>query len=166
VNLRALRQIGALAVLAVIVAGCASLAPKLETPRLSLKGIRMQEASLFEQRFEVRLRVQNPNDLDLPVRGLDLEFELGGEKFATGVSAREFTVPALGEAEFDMLVTSNAATAILNLIRAGEGRRETIDYRISGKLRTKLGLLRTVPFEEKGTVPLRSIMGAREDTQI
>ena len=165
-SLRALRQLGVVAALAVIVAGCASLAPQLETPKLSLKGIRMQEASLFEQRFEVRLRVQNPNDLDLPVRGLDLEFELGGEKFATGVSAREFTVPALGEAEFDMLVTSNAATAILNLVRAGESRRETIDYRISGKLRTKLGLLRTVPFEEKGTLPLRGIMGGREDTQI
>ncbi len=162
----ALQRLFAAALLAVLLAGCASLAPKLETPQLSLKGIRMQEASLFEQRFEVRLRVQNPNDLDLPVRGLDLEFELGGEKFATGVSAREFTVPALGEAEFDMLVTSNAATAILNLMRAGETRRETIDYRIRGTLRTKLGLLRTVPFEEKGTLPLRGIMGVREDTQI
>lgn len=165
-SLRAWRHVGAVAVLATLVAGCASLAPKLETPKLSLMGIRMQEASLFEQRFEVRLRVRNPNDLDLPVRGLDLEFELGGEQFATGVSAREFTVPALGEAEFDMLVTSNAATAILNLVRAGEGRRESVDYRIRGKLRTKLGLLRTVPFEEKGTLPLRGILGGREDTQI
>ena len=153
------RRLAAALLLAATLAACASLAPRLETPRLSVMGVKMLEASLFEQRFEVRLRVQNPNDLDLPVRGLDLEFELGGEKFATGVSAREFTVPALGEAEFDMLLTSNAATALLNLVRAGEGKRESLDYVIRGKLRTSLGLLRTVPFEERGTVPLR---GARE----
>lgn len=155
----AIARLGATLLLAAALAACASIAPRLETPRLSVMGVKMLEASLFEQRFEVRLRVQNPNDLDLPVRGLDLEFELGGEKFATGVSAREFTVPALGEAEFDMLLTSNAATALLNLARAGEGKRESLDYVIKGKLRTSLGLLRTVPFEERGSVPLR---GARE----
>lgn len=153
---------GAALLLVATLAACASLAPRLETPRLSVMGVKLVEASLFEQRFEVRLRVQNPNDRDLPVRGLDLEFELGGEKFATGVSAREFTVPALGEAEFDMLLTSNAATALLNLARAGEGKRESLDYVIRGRLRTSLGLLRTVPFEERGRVPLRGTKDTEE----
>lgn len=153
---------GVALLLVATLAACASLAPRLETPRLSVMGVKLVEASLFEQRFEVRLRVQNPNDRDLPVRGLDLEFELGGEKFATGVSAREFTVPALGEAEFDMLLTSNAATALLNLARAGEGKRESLDYVIRGRLRTSLGLLRTVPFEERGRVPLRGTKDTEE----
>lgn len=158
-------RLGAVALFAALAAGCAALAPKLETPKLSLQGVKMLEASLVEQRLEVRLRVQNPNDVEIPVRGLDLELEVGGEPIATGVSAREFAVPALGEAEFDMLVTANAATALLNLFRSG-GKRETLDYVIRGKLRTKLGMLRTVPFEEKGAIPLRGLAGKERDDQI
>jgi len=126
-------------------------------------GIQLQDASFFEQRLLVRLRVQNPNDLALPVRGLDVSFELDGEDFAQGVSARSFEVPALGEAEFDMLVTANAATALLRIFEKGKGKRvETLDYRIRGKLSTSLGLLRSVPFDERGTLSLDSLTRGRD----
>lgn len=157
----------ALVLCGALVAGCSSLVPKLETPKLSLVGIELTEATLFEQRLRVRLRVQNPNDITLPVRGIHVNFELGGEEFAEGVTARAFDVPAFGEAEFDMLVTANAATAILRIVNAGkdrEGPRDSIDYRISGKLSTSLGLLRSVPFEEKGSIPLRQLRGGSATT--
>jgi len=148
--------------LAVLVAGCTSLGTQLETPRLSLVGIQLQDASFFEQRLLVRLRVQNPNDLVLPVRGLEVSFELDGEDFAQGVSARSFEVPALGEAEFDMMVTANAATALLRIIEKSKGGRvESLDYRIRGKLSTSLGLLRSVPFDERGTISLDSLARGR-----
>lgn len=149
-----------------VAAGCSALVPKLETPRLSLVGLEMTEATLFEQRLQVRLRVQNPNDIALPVRGLSVNFELGGEEFAQGVTSRAFEVPAFGEAEFDMVITANAASAILRLVSAGRDRdkpRESIDYRISGKLSTSLGLLRSVPFEERGSIPLGQLRGESGD---
>lgn len=144
--------------LIVMLAGCATMGTKLETPRLSLVGVELQDASFFEQRLLVRLRVQNPNDMVLPVRGLSVDFELDGEHFAEGVSARAFDVPALGEAEFDMIVTANAATALLRIFSKERDRRpEELEYRITGKLSTSLGLLRSVPFDERGTVPLGSL---------
>ncbi len=142
-------------------AACGGLA-SLETPRLSFVGMNVIEASLFEQRLEVRLRVQNPNDIELPVRGLDIDVELAGEHFARGVSAREFTVPARGEAEFDMVLTANAATALLKIATADRKAREAVDYRIRGKLSTKLGLLRSIPFDERGKLPLSSSRGERK----
>lgn len=151
-----------LALCGLLGSGCASLVPKLETPKLSLVGLELTEATLFEQRLRVRLRVQNPNDITLPIKGIHVDFELGGEHFAQGVTARAFDVPAFGEAEFDMMVTANAATAILRIVNAGKDRerpRESIDYRISGKLSTSLGLLRSVPFEETGSIPLRELSG-------
>jgi LEA14-like dessication related protein len=145
---------------ALALAGCAAMLPKLETPRLSLVSLRLQDASFFEQRLLLRLRVQNPNKLALPVRGIKLDFELAGEDFAQGVTARAFEVPALGEAEFDMLITSNAATALLRIAKAGRARdKESIDYRIRGTLSTSLGLLRSVPFEEKGSIALETLTG-------
>lgn len=166
-SLRPTGRTGAVAVMmaAMLATGCSSLMPKLETPHLSLVGLEMVDATLFEQRIKVRLRVQNPNDLALPVRGLNVNFELGGEEFARGVTSRAFEVPAFGEAEFDMMVTANAATAILRLVRAGQDRdapRDSIPYRISGKLSTSLGLLRSVPFEESGELPLGRLRGGGE----
>jgi LEA14-like dessication related protein len=147
--------------LVLALAGCAGLGTQLESPRVSVVGIRALKADLFEQQLEVRLRVENPNTLDIPVRGLDVNVELAEEPFAQGTSAREFTVPAHGEAEFDMLVTAHAATALLRIATAGREQREQVGYRLSGKLSTRLGLLRSIPFEETGTLPLGEL-GSRK----
>ena len=160
---RMLAAVAALLAVVAITTGCGSLA-KLETPRLSLVSVEMSEATLFEQRFLVRLRVLNPNDLVLPVRGLTVDFELAGQDFAQGVSARAFEVPAFGEAEFDMMITANAATALLRLATQGDAlKRESLDYRIRGKLRTRLGMLRSVPFEETGKIPLKALAKQPDD---
>jgi LEA14-like dessication related protein len=142
-------------------AACAGVPRNLQTPDISFVGVRAVDASLFEQRLEVRLRVRNPNDIALPVTGLDVEMELADEPFAHGVSAREFTVPALGEAEFDMLVTANAAAALLKIAGSNRQSREEIGYRLKGKLSTRLGLLRSIPFDETGTLPLGDLIGKR-----
>lgn len=144
-----------------LLAGCAGLGTQLETPEITFVGIRAIEASLFEQKLEVRLRVQNPNTMALPVNGLDVAMELAGEPFATGVTAREFVVPAHGEAEFDMIVTANAATALLKIAGGDRQSREEIGYRLKGRLSTKLGLLRSIPFEESGRLPLGDLTGKR-----
>jgi LEA14-like dessication related protein len=117
----------------------------------------MLKADIFDQKLEVRLRVQNPNKLEIPVRGLDVDMELAGEPFAHGMSAREFTVPGNGEAEFDMIVTANAATALIKILGGDRQSREAVEYRLKGKLSTRLGMLRSIPFEETGTLPIGSI---------
>ena len=148
-------------ILAVGLAACAGLGSKLETPQISFVGLKALEASLFEQKLEVRLRVRNPNNLELPVKGLNVDVELAGEPFAHGISARKFTVPANGEAEFDMIVTANAATALIRILGSDRKSRETIEYRLKGKLSTRLGMLRSIPFEETGTLPIGSITGKK-----
>ena len=140
--------------------GCAAVPLNLETPDVSVVGIRGLEANFFEQRLEVRLRVKNPNSVELPVNGLDVDVELADEPFAHGVSAREFVVPANGEAEFDMIVTANAANAILKIVGDG-GQRGEVGYKLKGKLSTHLGLLRTIPFEETGTLPVADMLGKK-----
>lgn len=143
-----------------LLAACAALPTNLRTPDVSFVSLRAVEASLFEQRLEVRMKVHNPNDVALPVNGLDIDVELADEPFARGVSAREFVVPAGGEAEFDMLVTANAASALLKIAGSGD-RSEAIPYTLKGKLSTKVGLLRTVPFEESGTISVAQLLGKK-----
>ena len=149
-----------MALVSLAIAGCTGIPRDLKTPEVEFVGLRAIEASVFEQKLEVRMKVMNPNTIELPVNGLDVDIELADEPFAHGVSARQFVVPAQGEAEFDMIVTANAATAILK-IAGGNLKSDEIGYRLKGKLSTKIGMLRTIPFEESGTLPVSDLLGKR-----
>jgi LEA14-like dessication related protein len=150
-----MRTLWSIAIL-VVLAGCSALVPQLETPKLSVVNVEVTKTELWEQRMKVRLRVQNPNDRSLPVKGLTAKLEVAGEEFATGVTAASFEVPALGEAEFDMDMTAHMAGALIKLLgRKGETRDDAIDYRVTGKLSLSSGLLRSIPFEETGSFNLR-----------
>ncbi len=97
--------------------------------------------------MKLTLRVQNPNDRELPIKGVSTQVELAGEEFATGVSSAQFTVPALGESEFDMIVTANMAGALVHLL-GRRGEESEIEYRVKGKVSLASGLLRSIPFDE------------------
>jgi hypothetical protein len=62
-------------------------------------------------------------------------------------------LPALGEAEFDMLVTTNFVSSFGRLLsRVQGGRLEDIDYEITGKVMVDKGMVRKIPFNHRGTV--------------
>jgi LEA14-like dessication related protein len=135
--------------------GCTALAPHFEQPRLSLVGVEVRDASLSEQHFRVRLRVENPNDRALPVRGIDYTLKLAGEDFGSGSSASAFTVPARGEAEFEMLMTTNLAATLWKVLPRLKDGSQPLEYRLVGKVSTDLAFLRTIPFDERGSFPVR-----------
>jgi LEA14-like dessication related protein len=142
-----------LLLLAVALTGCVMFVPKLETPRLSIVDLEVRKASLIEQQLRVRMRVENPNDRTLPIKGLSYTVYLGGQEFATGVSDTSFVVPALGTAEFNMDVTANAAGALFAIL--GKPSGQGIDYRMKGRVDLSHGWLRSIPFEQSGSFTLR-----------
>jgi LEA14-like dessication related protein len=139
---------------AALLAACA-LAPKLEAPKLSIVDAQILSSDLWSQRLKVRLRVQNPNDRALPVKGLEYTIEVEGQQFASGESAASFVVPAMGEAEFDTTVTTNLAGALMKLLARGANAGHDVSYRLSGKVSLSEGFLRSIPFDERGTFRLQ-----------
>jgi LEA14-like dessication related protein len=137
--------------LAVGLAGC-SLFAHWQTPTLSVVSIQLGHSDLFQQHLQVRMSVHNPNDRELPVEGLSYSLEVNGEECAHGESGASFLVPALGDAEFDMNVTANAAAALLRMF--ARGNAAPVAYRIHGKVQLSSGLLRSVPFDQQGELPL------------
>lgn len=134
-------------------AACSAVVP-LQEPKLQVVGVELLRGDLLRQELRVRMRVQNPNDRQLPVRSITYEVQLGGEPFAHGESERDFLVPANGETEFDVSVTANAAAAVLKLV--GSGRKlDSVDYRINGKVSLSSGMFRNIPFDQKGTLDLK-----------
>ena len=138
---------------AVLLAACTSMGPKLEAPKLELVGVQMLSTDMFAQRFRVRLRVDNPNDIELPVTGLEFTVFMLGDRFAEGLGNEEFMLPAKGNAEFDMLVTTNFVSSFGRLLsRTGSGKLEDVEYEIVGKISVDKGVVRKIPFNHRGTV--------------
>lgn len=133
-------------------AGCAAV-PRLEAPKLSVVNMRVQSADLFSQRLLVRMRVLNPNDRALPIKGISYRIEVNDAQLAQGQADTPFTVPALGEAEFDVQVTANLAGALARFL--GRGSQDKLDYRLVGNVALASGFLRRIPFDERGSVQLK-----------
>jgi LEA14-like dessication related protein len=146
-----------LAVAVAVASACSLLAPKLQAPSLSVVSIELAKSDFFVQRLKVRVRVENPNDRALPIKSLSYDLEIEGEEAAHGASSASFTVPPLGEAQFDMDVTANLAGALLKLLLArGDGSAaDSVAYHIRGKVELSRGLLRSIPFDERGSFSLK-----------
>jgi LEA14-like dessication related protein len=145
---------GAATLMAVALLGACALAPKLEAPQLSVTDVQVVSGDLWQQRLKVRMHVQNPNDRELPVKGITYTLEVEGQQFASGESAESFVVPALGQADFDMSVNANLAATFMKLLAHG-GDAKSLDYHLSGKVALSSGWLRSIPFEQHGSFKLQ-----------
>jgi LEA14-like dessication related protein len=145
----------ALAAVLISLAGCA-LTPKLEAPQLTLVSVSMTSADIFNQQFMVRMHVQNPNDRDIPVNGLDYELFLEGDSFAEGVTTKAFVIPAMGETEFDLPIRTNFVSSLGRLVSRLQGRKQ-VQYVLEGKVLTDIGMFNKIPFRESGSVDLSTM---------
>jgi LEA14-like dessication related protein len=139
----------------VLLALSACAAPlDFEAPSLSIVSIKVQSADVFSQRLQLRMRVVNPNARELPIKGINYRIEVNEAELAQGLADTPFVVPAQGEAEFDVQVTANLATALSKLMQR-RGSSDAIDYRLVGEVSLSSGFLRHIPFDERGSVKLK-----------
>ena len=121
-------------------------------PQVHVVDIRLLPGGLLEQRFQVDLRIGNPNDFDLPLDGLTFELDLNGRHFAEGFTNRAVTVPRLGEAR----VSVAASTTLLDMMAQALilGERAELSYRIAGVIYLRGMARRQVPYERGGSMRL------------
>lgn len=101
--------------------GCAGTAELANPPRVSLAGLGLAEIGLVEQRYAARLRIQNPNDARLRVRGMEYTIYINGRKFADGVSDRNFSVAAYSERIVEVNLTSTVLRVYEQFKKLSEG---------------------------------------------
>jgi LEA14-like dessication related protein len=152
-NSASLRGVAVLLVAASI-AACASWT-NIKAPRLQIIGASMTSADVFSQRFRVRLHVSNPNTRDLPIKKIEYKLFLEGDSFAEGESEAAFVVPANGETEFDLAVSTNFVSSIGRLLSrlTGTDRRQ-IQYNFEGTVVVGVRFSPKIKFNETGMVDL------------
>lgn len=142
---------------AVFLSGCAGLGTPSEAPRISLSNIQMLETSGMESAFLVQLRVQNPNDVELDIRGVDCDVEINGKPFAYGISNAQVKIPALGSDTVPVKVYTSVIEIFRGLINLPG--RDDLSYQVKGKVRTGGGGLMpsTLPFDSQGAISVKDL---------
>ena len=146
------RAVLACGLLPAALAGCAGLGDSTLPPQVTLINLRPLQASGFEQRFEIDLRILNPNDFDLAFDGFTFGLDVNDSKIASGVSNQALTVPRLGEAE----ITVIASTSLLELFKQflSVARKGTLDYRIYGLAYLAHPATRRLAYESSGKLEI------------
>jgi len=152
------RLIGWSIAVVALLAGCAGLVTKPERPEVTVASITLVEPGLLEQRYRVQLRVQNPNNFDLPIDGVQMRLELNSQPFVTAVSAVPVTVPRFGSALVDIDAVSTLARLLHQLKEITSGKTETVRYKLAGKVHLSQPSIE-LPFTQEGEISLAGLLG-------
>ena len=147
-------------VLFLSLAGCASWFTKGEPPDVLVTNITPLEATAFEQRLQVDLRIRNPNDFDLMMTGIDFTLNVNGKRLARGLGNQEVTIPRLSDA----VISVQTSTSTFDLIRQfmGFSQKQDLSYDISGVLHGKDGRR---PFDTSGLLLEQSQLSGQPASQ-
>ena len=133
----------------VLLTACSFFGGYQETPRVSLVSIQPIEMGLLEQRYGLQLRIMNPNDDEIPVKGLSYSIEINGHEFAYGVSRQPVSIPAFSEALLDVEVVSNLLNVMQQFQEMNSENSDSLSYRLRGKISLKNSLAK-LPFNVEG----------------
>ena len=120
-----------------------------EPPQVTLTDITLTSVTLFEQNFRVKLRLQNPNNFELPLDGFQLDLKVNGQPFLSGTSADSVTLPRLGSATVDMDAASRLSGLLQQIKAIASGEARMVRYSLTGKIHVMRPLL-SLPFKDEG----------------
>ncbi|MBN3767153.1 LEA type 2 family protein [Burkholderia sp. Ac-20365] len=121
--------------------------------RVSVAGIEPLAGQGMEMRFNLKLRVQNPNDSPIDFNGVSVELDLNGKPFASGVSDQTGTVPRFGETVIGVPLTVPALAAVRQAFAfADSAQSGQLPYMLRGRLAG--GITGGTRFSDQGKLSL------------
>lgn len=107
----------------------------------------------MEQRYLIKLRIQNRSQKPLTIDGMSFDLKLNGKAFASGVSNQQATASAYGETMLEAKVSSTIFGVMRQLQSMQEMGSKPFQYEISGNLSIPDSYF-NVPFRESGEIDL------------
>ena len=139
---------------AVLIASCSTMPKDFEAPRVNISDLTPKEMAIFEQRFDVKLRIQNPNDVDLSVNGMRFDIELNDREFANGMTGERLMIPRFGSQTVNVEVFTTLASFLRQVQDLNAGGGQKVRYRLKGTAFVDSPGTFKAPFDEKGEIDL------------
>ena len=150
-----------------LLTGCATVGPGVEKPTITVTDLNVQEVKALEAIFLLELRVMNPNDYPLDIRGISCDLTLDGNHFANGISEVQQEIPAFGTATVPVTAYASVLDMVGSVIQmlqqadTNKGSVKPLRYGLAGKIRLGgSGAVNTLPFESKGELSLGGANGS------
>jgi LEA14-like dessication related protein len=144
-------------IVAASVAGCAGLPAGMQAPSITVADFGVGNAGLFEQQFNLKLRIQNPNPDEFKIDGIAFDLDINDQAFAKGAGNQAVTVPRYGSGFMQTEVVSNLGGLVRQFGRLATGDKPALKYRIKGTLSIANGM--RVPFDERGEFDFSGLTG-------
>lgn len=142
-----------LGLLVLLGSACSSLLQDLDPPKVSVDSVRSLPAGEVGPRFQVVLRIANPNARPLDIVGISYGMQLLDRELVSGVSNRVPRIEAYSEEQVAIDAGVNLIELLRLLSELGRGPGEALDYRFSAKIDFR-GLLPTQYVSEEGSLTL------------
>jgi LEA14-like dessication related protein len=113
---------------------CSGLFQTMERPRINIANVTPKEIKLFEQVFDLELRIQNPNESALSIDGLAFELEINDKRFATGVSNENVTVDRFSSLVIHVQTVTTFWGFLQQIAHLQQTETPLVTYRIKGAL--------------------------------
>lgn len=146
-----------LTIAALLTWSCATMGPSLEAPRVSLVNIIQQPSSGMETTFQLELRLINPNDVAINLKGIDCRLEINDTTIASGVSNEAAELPALGTLVYPVTAYASASDFIMLMVRLMAASNSTpedfeLNYSLLGRVFLADGMpgLNRLSFKSEG----------------
>jgi LEA14-like dessication related protein len=147
--------------MAVLLTACSTMPREFEVLRVHIADMTAKDVAIFEQRFDVKLRIQNPNDSDFTINGMRFDIELNERQFANGLSGQRITVPRFGSEVVDVEIFTTLASFLRQIQELSNGTSQKVRYRLKGTAFVESPGSFKAPFDEQGEIDLNP--GDRDD---
>lgn len=139
-----------------LLTACATTAESLvKSPTVTLRSVQVVGLGFNGQTFLLSFDISNPNPFPLPVRSVSYGVRLDGQRFASGETPSDFSVPASGNGQFAISVDLDllkTAPQLLTIVR--QGVRKNVPYELDGRLVVDVPLVSAVSYRNTGSIRL------------
>ena len=153
-NVKIIRKLILPLLVVAVFAGCAGIGRLSEPPYISLSNINLLNMGVFEQRYRIMMRIQNPNDVIIPIKGMSFQIFINDQAFARGVSNKPVIIPEFGEKVIEIDATSDLTSMLRQFQELMSGGSKKVNYRLTGKAKLE-NRIRRLPFEYNGELDLQ-----------
>jgi LEA14-like dessication related protein len=136
------------------VTACATAPSDIEPPKIGITNITPKDLAIFEQVFDVQIRIQNRNDQELGIDGLRFDIELNDKEFGNGMSGQQVKIPRFGSEVVNVEVITGLGSFLRQFQELNNSGVGKLRYRLKGTAFVVSPSRFTLPFDEKGEVDL------------
>ncbi len=144
-----------------VLSGCSSVPFSVETPSVVLDSLSLLDSTERSQRFQLDLRLSNPNDFDVAVQSMRLNLRVASEGFIDGETNEPVTIPARGDATVRVTLSSEFVSSVSRLMAYLQGPESTLPYDIEGEIALDARPPRFLRFSGTGRTPLLIVADGR-----